>query len=216
MVSPAERVEIGSEVEDRPVVPAVVVPVVPMIVPPVGAPVMIAPPVAMLGGLRKWCRTVRASAFGHSDSPCLALLGSRLLSVILDIPPLPVGDPRADAVVLMQHRTSALVDIRLGGVGVARAVAETFANIGAPGLHLGRRADPGLGLNLCLAGAGGIAATVQDRAIPAAVDMLDMIGLHPLDTLGAGLLARIGAVLACLDAVFLRQRSLGLAVFALA
>jgi hypothetical protein len=180
---------------------------------------MIAAPVAMLSGLRKRGRTVRTGAFGRADPARLALVEARLLGDVLPVANLAPGNSVADPVVLLEHRAAALVDIGLGGVGVARPVADTLAKGIAPRLHLRRRLGLALasGLYPGLAGVTRIAAAVEDGTIAAAVDMLDIVdALHSLDALVAHLLAGFGSLLACLRAVFARLRSLGLAILSLA
>jgi hypothetical protein len=184
--------------------------------------VVIAAPVAMLSGLRKRGRTVRTGAFGRADPARLALVEARLLGDVLPVANLAPGNPVADPVVLLEHRAAALVDIGLGGVGVARPVADTLAKGIAPRLHLRRRLGLALasGLYPGLAGIRRIAAAVEDGTIAAAVDTLDIVDalhtLHSIDALLAHLLAGFGALLACLRAVFARLRSLGLAILSLA
>jgi hypothetical protein len=183
---------------------------------------MIAAPVAMLSGLRNRCRTVRAGAFGRADPAALALVEARLLSEVLPVANLAAGDSVADSVFLLEHGAAEFVNIGLGGVGVARPVADTLAKGIAPRLRLRRRLGLALasGLYPGLDGVRRIAAAVEDGAIAAAVDMLDIVdALHPLhsfDALVAHLLAGFGSLLACLCAVFARLRSLGLAILSLA
>jgi hypothetical protein len=151
----------------------------------------------MLRRLRERSGAVGASAFGNPDSARLALLVEPLLrDVLLAALPPEVCDAVVIAV-LADDWAPALVDVDLGRVRVVRPLAKAFAEVRSASLDLGghRRVSR-------------TAAAVEHRAVPASVDMLDMVDLDSLHALGAHLLASFGPLLAGLGAVLVRLGAL--------